>query len=111
MMSASSFDDRLDIAATQLITFHPNLSKECIVTAGRYFYSKLEMGERYSAKGTLAGDLSLIVAEKSALENGLQDQDYGLKEVGFIVLRSCDRMFYATRFNGSSSLDIKYCVN
>lgn len=81
MMEASSFDDRLDIAASQLIALHPNLSKSSVVTAGRYFYNKLVIGETYTAKGSLAGDLLLVVAEKSALENGLLNQEYGLNEV------------------------------
>jgi len=87
MMSASTLDDRLEITATQLIAIHPNLSKASVVTAGRNFYSKLVIGEIYRAKNALPGDMSLVVADKSALENGLLDQDYGLKEVGMIKQR------------------------
>lgn len=86
MMSASSFDERLEIAASTLIAIHPNLSKSCVMKAGKNFYTKLVISETYKAEGHLAGGLALVVADKSALENGLLEQDYGLKEVIILMI-------------------------
>ena len=76
----SNLDERLDKVSSSIASLNPGLLATEVKAAARTFIQHLKMAESYEVKGKYKGDITLIAAEKSAAEAGL-NVDYGLKQV------------------------------
>ena len=76
----ANLEERLEIVSSAIVSMNPGLVAAEVKVAARTFIQHLKMSESYEMKEKYKGDVTLIAAEKSAAEAGL-NVDYGLKQV------------------------------
>ncbi|KAL3877568.1 hypothetical protein ACJMK2_035265 [Sinanodonta woodiana] len=81
LLKMPNFEARLDSVSEFILKTYPQLLHSDLKFAANGFYQRLVIGEKYKPKGTLQGDITLIVADKSKTESDALTDDYGLKEV------------------------------
>ena len=81
----ANLEERLDKVSMVIVSANTGLSPTDVKIAAKSYYEKLRISERYEVKQKYNGDVTLIAAEKSSSETGLDDT-YGLKQVTHLTL-------------------------